>query len=373
MSKKLKTRCLFICFLLIFAIIYPCKKNIEASELNKGVEIICVSNDNEIKSLENMESLLNGDFANKEFVEIKEPISVYNADSNDIFFIYPVYEEDECNYVVESDRSGNVILSDNTEIINELSKLESGKYLIYIVNGKYYAESSNIIKSFHQVYVNKFNESSFFHLLFEQKVSFVQNMVDNSLDYSDSSKTIKKIDVTSQISQVRSVISGYDNGWPSYKCNITNFVTQGNYNLCWSATATTIVNYKKGTTLNAKYFADKYHINYDNGSTLEQTRTCLQSFGLSYTLINTRINWEQIKSNINNDKPFVIRLDGRIDETMGHQITGYGYACSRTNSSNPNFRKIYAWDSNGYQISFLDSAATITTSGITFIWNRSLY
>lgn len=198
-------------------------------------------------------------------------------------------------------------------------------------------------------------------------------MVDNSLDYSDSLKTIKKIYVTSQISQVRSVISGYDNGWPSYKCNITNFVTQGNYNLCWSATATTIVNYKKGTTLNAKYSADKYHINYDNGSTLEQTRTCLQSFGLSYTLINTRINWEQIKSNINNDKPFVIRLDGRIDETMGHQITGYGYAYSRTNSSNPNFRKIYAWDSNGYQISFLDSAATITTSGITFIWNRSLY
>ncbi len=76
--------------------------------------------------------------------------------------------------------------------------------MIYIVNGKYYAESSNIIKSFHQVYVNKFNESSFFHLLFEQKVSFVQNMVDNSLDYSDSLKTIKKIYVTSQISQVRS-------------------------------------------------------------------------------------------------------------------------------------------------------------------------
>ncbi len=134
-EQKVKNK-VFICFLLIFAIIYPCKRNIEASELNKGVEIICVSNDNKIKSLENMESLLNGDFANKEFVEIKEPISVYNADSNDIFFIYPVYEEDECNYAVESDRSGNVILSDNTEIINELSKLESGKYLIYIVNGK---------------------------------------------------------------------------------------------------------------------------------------------------------------------------------------------------------------------------------------------
>ncbi len=91
-EQKVKNK-VFICFLLIFAIIYPCKRNIEASELNKGVEIICVSNDNKIKSLENMESLLNGDFANKEFVEIKEPISVYNADSNDIFFIYPVMKK----------------------------------------------------------------------------------------------------------------------------------------------------------------------------------------------------------------------------------------------------------------------------------------
>lgn len=240
MSKKLKRRCLFICFLLIFAIIYPYERNIEASESNKGVETVCISNDNETKSLENMENLLNGNFVNKDFVEIKEPVSVYNADSKDIFFIYPVYEGEECNYVVESDRNGNVILSDNTEIINELSKLESGKYLIYIVNGKYYAESSNIIKSFYQTYVSKHNESSFLHLLFDQKVSFVQNMFDKPLDYSDNLKTIKKINVTSQISQVRSVISGYDNGWPSYKCNITNFVTQGNYNLCWSATAATV-------------------------------------------------------------------------------------------------------------------------------------
>ena len=49
-EQKVKNK-VFICFLLIFAIIYPCKRNIEASELNKGVEIICVSNDNKIKSL----------------------------------------------------------------------------------------------------------------------------------------------------------------------------------------------------------------------------------------------------------------------------------------------------------------------------------
>ena len=364
-----------VCFVLIAVLCSMYMHNVFAKDGSKEIEILHVLNRMEDESLTRIETLVKMNFENGEIVEIGKAFSVYNADEEDMFYLYPIYVNSECVFIAESGKDGNVVLSNNVEIINTIEALDTGKYILYVSDGKYYAQSlyQNKLLQIACV-INVENSTEFVNLTFEQKEEWLKTLYGGTEIYfedASSSEIIKIVD-TYTAPKTRSVISGYENGKYTYRCNITNFVSQGNYGLCWSATAATIVNYKKGTSLNAMYFADRYHIGYDEGASLEQTNICFQSYGLSYTLSNFRIGWSQIKSNINNDKPFVIRLYQSINNSGGHQITGYGYGCEIRDSI-ASYRTIYAWDPNGYKISFLDSDSIISTSGYSFVWNRSLY
>lgn len=59
-------------------------------------------------------------------------------------------------------------------------------------------------------------------------------------------------------------------------------------------------------------------------------------------------------------------------EVERHSITGYGYSCF-LNDTSTGMRAIYAWDSNGSHISFLDTMTVINLGGYSYKWFGSVY
>lgn len=146
------------------------------------------------------------------------------------------------------------------------------------------------------------------------------------------------------------------------------------YKLCWAATSATIIKYKTGISFSATSLADKYNMSYTIGASIAQVKRILADFGLSYSSLLSRMQWTQIKENINADKPFIIFLKGGDgEENIKHTLTGYGYGCIIRDTA-ANVRAVYAWDPNGEKISFLyNTASTIITSGFLCSWESTLY
>lgn len=119
----------------------------------------------------------------------------------------------------------------------------------------------------------------------------------------------------------------------------------------------------------ASNVADRMGISYNSGATLEQTRSALARYGLSYTVLSNKLSWLRVKSNINNDKPFII---GLTSSSGNHIITGYGYSCDPADIIYST-RAVCAWDSNGFKITFLYDTYKVITSGIAFDWSSSIY
>lgn len=342
---------------------------------NSSIELIGVENVNNDDTISQIAILLNEESQKNQTVKIGDYFSIYNAEDEDLFFVYPIYVNSICKYIAEVSEDGTPTVTNNIDIIKKIKLLDSGQYVVYIDNGLLYAESYLGKEFISQVYLSEQNEiKDFVTDTFYEKKQF--------LDLNYSFENLRYVDINSeeyiytienkQNNNSRSVVGGIEDSLITYKCNITNFVSQGNYGLCWSAASATIINYKTGSNFNAQYLADKYHIDYDAGANAVQIQSCLNGSGLSYNASASKISWSQIKSNINADKPFVIGLV-QSGAGIGHALTGYGYGCL-SRDTGVGFRTIYAWDPNGYKISFLDNlSSAITTSGRVWSWSESIY
>lgn len=368
----MKQNIMYIITLLTFIIVLSnINQDVVFANNNEEIEIFSLINPNEDNVLEKIETLATMTIQNQEIVKVLEAITVYNSNTKQIFYLYPIYINEICTYIAEVDETYNVVLSENINVWNSIQELTKGQYIIYVNNGIYYAQNLYESIILYETGLNINNENSnFFELTYEEKQQNILCCYEEHEGVYIDIRTKKVIDVINTLN-TRSVVSGYEGSRRiTHKCSISNFVNQGSYQLCWAAAVATIVNYKTGSSLSATYFADKYHIGYNMGATLEQSQKCLTGFGLNYTLIDTKLSWSKIKTNIDNDKPFVIRL--YASGVGGHQITGYGYGAGLSDTV-LGYRTIYAWDPNGYNISFLDSDTKIVTSGYSFVWNRTLY
>ena len=375
MVKSKKIIRFFTSFLLIFVLCLCDIKIYKAdtdTSTDSSIEILSTNNKCHDIALKQIENLVMANYNENIVVYVNDYISVYNAQDENLYFIYPIYVNNKCEYIAEVSQEGTAVLSSNTTLIDNLKKLTSGKYILYIEKGNYYVQNESENKLIaHAYHSENTDNTDFSKFSYEEKILFFREKLNNGQISFKNIETnyISEIEV-SRGGLARSVVSGSDGNIYTSKCNITNFVYQGAYDLCWSAASATIINYKKGLSLSAKYLADKYHIGYGDGASAEQIQTCLSGYGLSYTIKNSKIQWAQVKSNISSDKPFIIWLTCSKGH---HTLTGYGYSCELRDTTS-SVRTVYAWDPNGYQISFLDSESlAIITSGRIFSWSRSIY
>lgn len=361
---------IFIVLAVIMVSLCNSTQNCNAQQID-DVEIWSIDNQNSERTMQQIGELLHNEIQSQKEVQVGEHFFVYNVQSNDGYFVYPIYVDYEYRYVAQVSPAGDVTITDNLDIADKVQSLSSGKYILYVDNGVLYAENqADHILLIQYMKQENVENSEFAIKTFEEKEAYLKTLYSlDTVKYVDIT-AVQFIELNNLAGKSRSVITGADGNCITHKCNITNFVNQGNYGLCWSAAAATITNYKTGSNIDAKYFADKYHIDYNTGATVNQIRACLVGMGLSYDINSNKISWSQIKNNINADKPFIVILR---NSQSAHAITGYGYGCLARDTAS-GVRTIYAWDSNGYKISFLDNASTaITTSGKIWQWSETVY
>lgn len=311
---------------------------------------------------------------------VSDYVSVYNVDSQETFFLYPVYCDGKMTYVAHVSNDGEVSVTNNVETMKAIGMVDSVGVILYVDNGVYYAASEGkTTKLADEGYVIHDDIYSFDDMSYEEKLDV---MDDNGAEFEAFQSAMSQFGVKTPVNLNDTTDGWWDWWWGGYddedqgqtitkKCAITNFLRQGNYGLCWACTVGTITNFMTGRNLTGKNVADMMGIGYDDGANINQICTALGRYGLSFKVYNNRLPFNQVKNNINADKPFGICLS---TYNAGHAITGYGYSYNTANTStNASTNLVYAWDSNGYQISFAQNANRINTSGYSFSWYGSVY
>ncbi|MBQ6949206.1 MAG: C39 family peptidase, partial [Firmicutes bacterium] len=115
---------------------------------------------------------------------------------------------------------------------------------------------------------------------------------------------------------------------PRYRENSlnVNYVTQGNFNLCWAASVACIGEYITGIYKTAYQVANQMGIGFYDGATATQMKNAYSTiYGLNATkYTRASLTTSRIYGSIDNDKP-VHGLFIESGGSMGHAVVIYGY------------------------------------------------
>ncbi len=142
---------------------------------------------------------------------------------------------------------------------------------------------------------------------------------------------------------------------------------QGQLELCWAASVSTIVNYVYGTNYSATDVADDQEVAY-KGQDIYTKQKALDYYGVNYDYItNSQLSYNIIKKNVNNQRP--VAVTAKSGKWM-HAVTLYGYGSNY----------IYLWNSgldggNGSSqlIKYNSTGTTFPYNNMTYAWTASLH
>ncbi|MCI9369021.1 MAG: hypothetical protein HFH65_01625 [Lachnospiraceae bacterium] len=218
-----------ICFNYTF--IYWGDDNIE----NDEVKVLCVNNVNQAVALEQIGTLVRANCTKNQTIQVGDGISVYNAESDNLYYIYPVYANSKCEYIAEVSVDGTTVLTDNIKKMDILNRLSGREYILYIDNGKLYAQSKADNLFLTQEYAsNNSEKSEFYYYSYDEKISYYEKKFGESnicFENILQRNYVLQIDISIKDIETRSVVVDKDINM-TYKCNISNFVLQGNHWLC---------------------------------------------------------------------------------------------------------------------------------------------
>lgn len=291
---------------------------------------------------------------------VGDAIEIYNADTEAVYYMIPIFCGQECVGMAEISGSGNITLTDSTKLYDNLVTLEFENYLLYTTGGIVYAENLEETVELQDAGLNIPANDVFIRASFAEKSFGADSNTRNISAALSVSAVIDKTD-TVVIINPQTLLRGAVPTVETDQCPITNFVTQGQYGICWAACVATIANYKKGLSLTAEAVAiAKGHTNYTDvehydGAYDWEVVDALGLYNLSYG-IYTKIGWNSIKNNIANRTPFIVKVvtedlddpDTEEIEYAGHMLAAYGYSCSYGDAeADSDSRNIRVWDPNG--------------------------
>lgn len=354
-----------ISWLVIFSLIIPMSLTTYTAETSTDIQETEIA-----ERIEQMVALCSSDYVGQ--YNVGDAISIYNADTACTYYIIPVFCDQECIGVIELDSIGNITLNHSSTLYTEITELPSSTYLLYTSGGIVFADLNGEVI---ELYDSKFNiplNAEFTSLSFASKLSTIEMSLEESANILNVSSVITNVELASVIESETSPFAVV----PTVvleKCSITNFVTQGDYNICWAACVATIANFKNGYSLTAADVATAMNHDYASmayiGATPAETISALSLYGLSYSITSAKISWANVKSNIINDKPFIISVySSSTDE--GHALTGYGYATSY-GDTDASSRYVEIWDPNGSKLSWQYNASSYSLYGYSWTWMRT--
>lgn len=296
-------------------------------------------------------------------ITVTKGLSVYNADTGVSVKLLPVFVDDQCVGVVHLDSSENFVLSSDTTIYDAVFTLEPDQYILYVTDGVYYAESDDAVIILGTTGFVVSRNAVFSDLTFDEKVTEINTYGNYSME--PVSSVVNEWFAVSTGVSARAVVPGLQ----EEICDITDFVDQGNYGLCWAACVATIVNYKKNLSLTAINVADRVGIGYDDGANIIEITDALGEYGLTYSYNAGKAPWSNSKAKLQADRPFIIALTSEIG---GHALTVYGFYCNQPDSSS-GIRYWYVWEPNGSHMTIRYSSSSVDLWGYDFSWHAYTY
>lgn len=302
-------------------------------------------------------------------------ITIFNADTESVYYIIPVFCNQECVGVVELDVAGNITLTDGIVLYTEISEFSSSSYLLYTYGGVVYAESqAEVIELYDSGFDIPVN-NDFALLSYSEKVALAETCSQTAASSLNISAIIEETELSSIIASDVSPLALVPT-LEAEECAITNFVTQNGYNICWSACIATIANYMYGFCLTAEGIARAAGHDYTDenytGAYLNEIEYAFSLYGLTYTTSSGKLGWEDVKENVVEDRPFAVRIHSGTLES-GHMLTCYGYSCQYGDSeSSSSSRYIKVWDPNGYKLTFAYNSSSFNLYGYSWTWTHTL-
>ena len=366
---------LFLVFVIAFVLFAPATVHASVNATSGKVSL-----ESDVSSCIN--DMVSGFFSGKPGqYKIGEAIAIYNADVRCTYYIVPVFHNTTCVATVEVGTNGSVVLSDEVSLYNASLSMVNTGYFLYTTGGITYAENPDEII---ELYRSGFEVDA-------DDVFLLNAYVDKKAEISKALALAQtQIDISSVITQCgsinlsESVLRGAVPSTEMEGCGITNFVTQGDYNICWAACVATIVNYKKGRSLTARNVADAMGHDYLDrigypGADVYETKDAVNMYGLSYRAFAGKLTWSNVKTYIQNDYPFIIGLMTTYQDSFGetivnkHMVTGYEYECSYGDAyTDADQRYVNIWDPNGRHRALRYNATTYSIDGYQWIWHETV-
>ncbi|MBE5922664.1 MAG: hypothetical protein E7269_07925 [Lachnospiraceae bacterium] len=376
----------FISSIIVFTIVIilacPKQEKYVSAQMDNEIQMLRCEDDYSEQSLTYIYAMLQGvEPENEKNFKVADYLSAYNADTDKIFYLYPIYDGEACAYIAHVDDAGNVVISSDTTVYDNLTQLEEGEdYLLYVTGGVYYAQDDDEIIKIDEVdSVEQQLDTEYGNLPYEEKIDNFGKIAGSDavfVNLADENDVLLNTATCNMASERSFAMRATTPETVVKKCGITDFVLQGPYGLCWAASVATIANYERGLSFSAMTVANAMQIGFDDGANAIECQTALNRFALgTYSIYDDKLAWTSVKSNINNDNPFMMLLYGTDNNgnDVGHAITGYGYSCILGDLAGYSaYRMLYAWDSNNYQLILLYNSPTIVTSGYTFEWQVSI-
>lgn len=384
MKKKLKLVVLggIMCIAVLFIVVKA-----EAGRVYHNCEINMVRAKYQLDSEaanEAMEMAVEMDMDSEyEKVWLGDYISVYEVETEEFVYMYPIFCDRNLCFVLHTDDMGNMSVVDGNLIFNSMQNLcEEKQYFLFSEGGNIFAASEEKTVLLEGGGKNEFVKSEFYDMSFSEKkeVAFRDADIEEIMYWV----TLRQICPPNEDEQINPKADGYydenDGEVLTRRCKIKDFVRQGNRPVCWAASLATIINYKcsKKVTLD-EVIKEAHEINpkitEQSGATLPEMKEIIAKHGLRYSTTRNKIDFFNVKKNINSDKPFSITLldiSGQAGRD-NHQITGFGYAIN-TQKDVSSAYKVFAWDpGQGVRICFKYNDLKIHTNGSIYSWRETMY
>ena len=307
--------------------------------------------------------------------EISNAITIYNADVSCIYYIIPVFCNQECVGSVEVGATGGMSLSHDSTLYTSIIELPSDDCLLYTSGGIVYAEFSGELYELYDTGFDSALNNKFLSLSYAEKAAEIDDFLEAAELTFDISAVVEAAVMPCIADPGISTFVLPPFTVVTLNCDITDFVTQNEYNICWAACIATISNYRTGSHYTAEQIATTmnhpYTYEYYPGATTDEMVSALDYYDLDYTCTESKLSWSSTKSCLQQDRPFIICL---LRQGSGHAVTAYGHSCLINDSDTYSYmRYITIWDPNNCQRTFEYDANYYSWDGLSYYWTATVY
>lgn len=298
--------------------------------------------------------------------------AIYNMDEEvqkrEYFFPIVDREKKVIANIAVLDTEYGIQYSISQDMISSLNKLDDWKKCIF------YKQGNTILAQKNDIIYN-ITEGKVSGKFADKTIQEKKKIISNDL------KKAKQIEIKQSASMVskkelRSYTPSFSNDLGYYYLKLYNAQGQGDYNLCWAASAATIINYRLGQNVTAKNIADKLGKGYNEGGSLNDIGNGLRAFGIyHYYSSHNMLSFENVMKNIKAKYPIAMICQAIKTGVMGHVVTIYGF---RNLTSG---KYLICWDSyekpreegNVRIMNYNQNGSIFLSENAEYIWNETVF